>query len=56
MKHEEEVLDYAIDNRVSLKEAYLNIIDERLKAVEDDLTDFKNEVHDTHYKARNKQK
>lgn len=44
MKHNEEVTDYAIDNKVSFKDAYCSVIDKKLQAVENGLSDLKNEV------------
>lgn len=42
-----EVIDYCIDNRVSIEEGMMAVIDARLAAVEKNLASFKDEVTET---------
>jgi hypothetical protein len=43
----QEVIDYCIDNRVSIEKGMVAVIDKRLEAVEQDLAEFKKEVNET---------
>lgn len=43
----QEVIDYCIDNRVSIEEGMVAFIDRRLEAVDQDLAVFKKEVDET---------
>lgn len=43
----QEVIDYCIDNRVSIEEGMTAVIDARLAAVEKNLASFKDEVTET---------
>jgi len=43
----QEVIDYCIDNRVSIEEGMTAVIDARLAAVEKNLASFKDEVTKT---------
>lgn len=43
----QEVIDYCIDNRVSIEEGMIAVIDARLAAVEKNLASFKDEVTET---------
>lgn len=50
----QEVIDYCIDNRVSIEEGMTAVIDARLAAVEENLSSFKNEVTQTMNEANTK--
>lgn len=43
----EEVIDYCIDNKVSIEEGMIAYIDKKLEAVEQGLASFKDEVTQT---------
>jgi len=42
-----EVIDYCIDNRVSIEEGMMAVIDARLAAVEKNLASFRDEITET---------
>ena len=50
----QEVIDYCIDNRVSIEEGMVAVIDKRLEAVETGLSSLKGEVTQTMHEANSK--
>jgi len=43
----EEVIDYCIDNKVSIEEGLKTFIEKKLEKIENDLTDLKGDVEST---------
>ena len=54
IKHEEEVIDFCIDNRISFLEAYKKLIENKLDKLEEEVSDFKSEVMDAQRQEKNK--
>jgi len=50
----QEVIDYCIDNRVSIEEGMVAVIDKRLEAVEAGLSSLKGEVTQTIHETNSK--
>ena len=50
----QEVIDYCIDNKVSIKEGMIAVIDARLEKAEQDVALLKNDVNNTINEQNNK--